>query len=364
MSGYDYDLFVIGAGSGGVRAARMAAQAGARVAIAEESRYGGTCVIRGCVPKKLMVYASSFAEHFEDARGFGWQVDSPRFDWDALKRARDKEVDRLEAIYLDNALKGNGVTTHRQRAAIADEHSVELMDGTRISAETLLIATGGRPQLLNCEGASLSIVSDEVFHLPEFPRRLLVIGAGYVAVEFACIFNGLGAQVTLANRSPMIVKTFDVDIRDTLQEEMAKKGIDFLLGTVPKAITDAGGGAKRVIFDNGETREADVVLMAAGRRPNLNGLGLETVGIEPNEMGAIPVDELSRTNVPSIYAVGDVTDRAALTPVAIREGAAFAETVFKNNPTKPDHDLIPTAVFTQPEIGTIGMTEDEARAGA
>ena len=361
MAEYDYDLFVIGAGSGGVRAARMSAQYSARVAIAEESRYGGTCVIRGCVPKKLMVYASSFREVFEDAEGFGWTVDNARFDWDKLKQARDAEVDRLEGIYLNNALEGNGVKTFRQRARITGPHSVELADGTAITAKTILIATGGRPQMLEIEGGELSVVSDDIFHLDTFPKRMVVIGAGYVAVEFACIFNGLGCEVTLANRSPMILKNFDADLRDTLQEEMEKKGVKFLLGTVPSAITDLGGHGKRVVFDNGETVEADVVFMAAGRRPNTNGLGLDALGIETGKGGEIPVDDYSQTAVPSIYAVGDVTDRAALTPVAIREGAAFAETVFNDTPTKPDHALIPTAIFTQPEIGTLGLSEEQAR---
>ncbi len=360
MAEFDYDLFVIGAGSGGVRAARMAAQSGARVAVAEESRYGGTCVIRGCVPKKLMVYASGFHEAFEDAEGFGWTVGSPSFDWKKLCAARDAEVDRLENIYLNNALEGNGVKAIRQRATLAGEQAVELADGTRLTAKTILIATGGRPSRIPIDGADLAIVSDDIFHLPTQPKTMIVMGGGYIAAEFACIFAGLGTKVTMINRSPTVLKAFDHDLQATLIEEMEKKGLDLRLGDGPTSIEDLGE-TKRVTLASGATLEADVVFMATGRSPNTEGLGLEALGIETGRAGEIKVDQYSQTSVPSIYAVGDVTDRAQLTPVAIREGAAFVETVFNNNPTSPDHELIPTAIFTQPEIGTVGLSENDAR---
>ena len=360
MAEFDYDLFVIGAGSGGVRAARLAAQSGARVAVAEESRYGGTCVIRGCVPKKLMVYASGFHEAFEDAAGFGWSVGSPSFDWKKLCAARDAEVDRLENIYLNNALEGNGVKAIRQRATLAGAQEIELADGSRLTAKTILVATGGRPSRLPIDGADLTIVSDDIFHLPTQPKTMIVMGGGYIAAEFACIFAGLGTKVMMVNRSPTILKAFDHDLQETLIEEMEKKGLDLRLGDGPASIEDLGA-AKRVTLKSGATLEADVVFMATGRHANTEGLGLEALGIETGKAGEIKVDQYSQTSVPSIYAVGDVTDRAQLTPVAIREGAAFIETVFNNNPTSPDHELIPTAIFTQPEIGTVGLSENEAR---
>ncbi|MCL4135628.1 UNVERIFIED_CONTAM: hypothetical protein GTU68_035604 [Idotea baltica] len=307
-----------------------------------------------------MVYASSFHEAFEDAAGFGWTVDKPTFNWAALCKARDAEVDRLENIYLNNALEGNGVTTYRQRAVLSGANEVTLADGTRLTAKTILIATGGRPSRLPIEGAELAIVSDDIFHLPEQPKTMVVLGGGYIAAEFACIFAGLGTQVTMVNRSPTILKAFDHDLQETLIEEMAKKGIAMRLGETPEAITEEGG-KKRVRLKSGDTLEADVVFMATGRRPNTDGLGLEVVDIATGQGGEIPVDDYSQTSVPSIYAVGDVTDRAQLTPVAIREGAAFIDTVFNDTPTKPDHMLIPTAIFTQPEIGTVGLSETEAR---
>jgi len=361
MVEFDYDLFVIGAGSGGVRAARMAAQTGARVAVAEESRYGGTCVIRGCVPKKLMVYASGFHEAFEDAAGFGWTVGTPTFDWATLCKARNAEVDRLEGIYLNNALEGNGVKTYRQRAILTAAQEVELLDGTRITAKTILIATGGRPSRLPIDGAEIAIVSDDIFDLPTQPKSLVVVGGGYIAAEFACIFAGLGTKVTMINRSPTILKAFDEDLQTTVIEEMQKKGIEMRLGDAPVSIADFGE-TKQVTLDSGATVEGETVFMATGRHPNTRGLGLEDLGIKTGKGGEIIVDQYSQTSVPSIYAVGDVTDRSQLTPVAIREGAAFVETVFNDNPTSPDHELIPTAIFTQPEIGTVGLSEADARS--
>ncbi len=360
MADFDFDLFVIGAGSGGVRSARMAAQTGARVAIAEESRYGGTCVIRGCVPKKLMVYASAFHEAFEDSAGYGWTVSTPEFDWSKLCAARNAEVDRLEGIYLSGALEGNGVKTYRQRAVLTGPNEVELSDGNRISAKTILIATGSRPTRLPIEGAGHAIISDDIFELSEQPESLVVIGGGYIAAEFACIFAGLGTKVTMVNRSPTILKAFDQDLQTIVIEEMQKKGIEMRLGDGPESIADAGG-TKKVTLKNGAVLEADTVFMATGRHPNIDGLGIEALGIETGRSGEIVVDRYSQTSVPSIYAVGDVTDRAQLTPVAIREGAAFVETVFNGTPTSPDHELIPTAIFTQPEIGTVGLSEQDAR---
>ncbi len=359
MSDYDVDLFVIGAGSGGVRAARMAAQYGAKVAIAEESRYGGTCVIRGCVPKKLMVYASSFAEHFEDARGFGWDVGEPTFDWGKLKANRDAEIDRLEGIYR-NLLNNSGVTMHDQRATVVDAHTVALADGTKITAKYTLIATGGRPNVLPFEGAEHVIVSDDIFLTEKQPERVVIVGGGYIALEFACIYNGLGTDVTVVNRSPTVLREFDGDVQRHLIEEMEKKGIKLHLGATPVSVAD-NGGTKTLTLSDGIAFEAETIFVATGRKPNIDGLGLENLGMKLTGKGAIAVDGYSQTSVPSIYAVGDVTDRAALTPVAIREGAAFVETVFNNNPMSADHDLIPTAIFTQPEIGTAGMGEEEAR---
>jgi len=360
MAEFDYDLFVIGAGSGGVRAARMAAQTGARVAVAEESRYGGTCVIRGCVPKKLMVYASGFHEAFEDAAGFGWSVGTPTFNWAKLCQARNAEVDRLENIYLNNALEGNGVKAIRQRAVLTGPQEVELMDGMRITAKTILIATGGRPSRLPIDGAEIAIVSDDIFDLPTQPKSLVVVGGGYIAAEFACIFAGLGTKVTMINRSPTILKAFDEDLQTTVIEEMEKKGIEMRLGDAPASIADLGD-TKQGTLKSGATVEGETVFMATGRHPNVRGLGLEELEIATGKGGEIIVDEYSQTSVPSIYAVGDVTDRSQLTPVAIREGAAFVETVFNDNPTSPDHALIPTAIFTQPEIGTVGLSEADAR---
>jgi len=361
MSDFDFDLFVIGAGSGGVRAARVSSQMGARVGIAEESRYGGTCVIRGCVPKKLMVYASSYAEHFEDAAGFGWEIGETRFDWAKLCAARDAELDRLEGIYLNNALKGNGVETFSQRAVLTGANSVRLADGTEKTAKHIMIAVGGRPTMLPVDGKEHAINSDDVFLLKEQPKRMVILGGGYIAAEFACIFNGLGTDVTLVNRSPTVLKAFDADLQTHIIEEMEKKGIRMLLGQTPERI-EAEGDQRRVTLSGGEVLEADTVFMAAGRSANTDGLGLETAGIETGRGGIIPVDGFSRTSAPSVFAVGDVTGRAELTPVAIREGAAVAETLFGTGPTKPDHELIATAIFTQPEIGTVGMTEAEARA--
>lgn len=361
MEEFDYDLFVIGAGSGGVRAARIASLHGARVAIAEEYRYGGTCVIRGCVPKKILVYASRFRDDFEDAPGFGWQVDDAKFDWSRLIANKDKEVDRLEAAYKAN-LERAGVETFGERAVFEDAHTVRLTStGRTITADKILVATGGTanrdPDL---EGIEHVITSNEAFRLDEMPKRIVIAGGGYIAVEFAGIFTGLGAETTLIYRGPRILRGFDEDLRDGLMQALPERGIRLITEQVFTKIEKTAGGLKGTISD-GESFEADQIMFAIGRSPNTNGLGLEKAGVEIGTFGKIKVDEHSRTSVPNIYAVGDVTDRIALTPVAIREGHAFADSVFGNNPRTVDHMLIPTAVFSTPEIGTCGITEGLAR---
>lgn len=357
---YDYDLFVIGGGSGGVRASRVASQTGAKVGLAEEFRYGGTCVIRGCVPKKLMVYASQFAEHFEDAAGFGWTVGDRSFDWATFMAAKDAEIDRLEGIYAKN-LKGAGVTLYDARAIVTGPHEVTLSSDEVITAKTILIATGGWPFIPDIPGKELAISSNEIFDLKSQPERVLVVGGGYIASEFAGILNGMGTQTTQFYRSEQILRGFDNEVRDFVADEMRKKGIDLRVNTDVASLEPVKGGIK-VSATDGTSFEVDQVLYATGRVPNTAGLGLQDVGVELGRKGEVKVDAYSATSVPSIYAVGDVTDRVALTPVAIREGMAFVETVFKDNPTSPDHDLIATAVFTQPEIGTVGLGEEEARA--
>lgn len=361
MDHFDVDLFVIGAGSGGVRAARIAAGYGAKVQIAEEYRVGGTCVIRGCVPKKLFVYASRFAHEFEDAAGFGWNVEGVSFDWPTLVANKDKEIARLEGAYRAN-LERSGVEIIAQRAVIEGPHAVRLADGTRLTARTILIATGARPNLgLDFPGRELGITSNEAFHLESFPRRIIVQGAGYIALEFASLFAGLGAQVTVVHRGDKLLRGFDEDIRARMIDEMKQNGIAFELGATIDGIFAFESG-KRVRLNDGRDLFADEVMLAIGRVPNTIGLGLDTVGVELNEAGAIAVDAASRTSVPSIYAVGDVTDRVNLTPVAIREGHAFADTVFGGKPWSVNYDIIPTAVFTEPEIGVVGLPEAEARA--
>lgn len=358
---FDVDLFVIGGGSGGVRAARIAATHGATVMLAEEYRMGGTCVIRGCVPKKLMVYASQFHEHFEDAAGFGWTVGPTRFDWPSFIAAKDREISRLEGIYGANLSKA-GVEIVPQRATVAGPNSIRLADGRTISARHILVATGGRPTTDEAlPGRELAITSNEVFHLPEQPKRIVIAGGGYIAVEFAGVFAGLGSEVTLVYRGEKILRGFDEDLRDHLMAEYAKKGIRLVMGEVFTSLARTAGGIE-VSFRNGHAPiEADQVLMAIGRKPNTSGLGLEAAGVELGPDGQVIVNEESRTSVPSIHAVGDVTDRANLTPVAIREGHAFADTVFGGKPWVADHAIIPTAVFSEPEIGTVGLSEEQAR---
>ena len=361
MSRYDYDLFVVGAGSGGVRAARMSAGYGARVAIAEEYRVGGTCVIRGCVPKKLFVHAAHFAEEFEDAAGFGWTVGETRFDWATLIANKDREIARLEAIYSRN-LRNSGVEIFASRAVLRDPHTVHLVsEGRDVTARYILIATGGRPALDDSvAGIENAITSNEAFHLETLPQRLAIVGGGYIAVEFAGIFNNLGVETKLVYRGPQILRGFDDEVREALQQQMSAKGIDIVTNRVFTRIDKCRDGIEGEL-DDGTLVKADHVLFATGRVPNTPGLDLQRIGVELGWNGHVIVDAFSRTTVANIFAVGDVTHRVNLTPVAIREGAAFAETVFNDNPTAVDHSLIPTAVFSQPEIGTIGLTELQAR---
>ncbi|NWH07226.1 MAG: glutathione-disulfide reductase [Alphaproteobacteria bacterium] len=358
---FDVDLFVIGAGSGGVRAGRMAATYGKRVMVAEEYRTGGTCVIRGCVPKKLLVYASRFSEEFEDARGFGWTVPDAQFDWQGLIAAKDKEIARLEAIYARN-LASAGAELVKDRAVLKDPHTVHLLKSDRyVTAETILIATGARAFVLEeVEGCELSITSNEAFHLAALPPEIIIVGAGYIAIEFAGIFNGLGSKVMLVHHGEELLRGFDRELRVRMREEMANRGIEVRLTTSLARIEDEAG-RRRVTFQDGTQALADVVMFAVGRRPNSLGLGLEHCGVELGERRAVKVDAYSQTTAPNIYAVGDVTNRVNLTPIAIREGAAFAETLYNQNPIAVDHTLIPTAVFGTPEIGTVGLSEEDAR---
>ncbi len=360
MAEFDFDLFVIGGGSGGVRAARVAAEAGAKVALAEEYRYGGTCVIRGCVPKKLMVYASGFSDAFEDAAGYGWTVGEPSFSWKAFIAAKNAEIARLEAAYHD-LLRRAGVQLFSVRATVADPHRVRLANDAEYRARHILIATGASPVMPDIPGAELAISSNEMFELETRPDRILILGGGYIACEFAGIMNGLGTHVTQLCRADQILRGFDDDLRTHLAEAMRARGVVLEIEREVRQIERSGARFK-VTADNGQTHLVDQVLFATGRDPNSAGLGLEALGVGIAANGAIKVDAWSQTAVPSIYAVGDVTDRAALTPVAIREGQAFAETVFGARPVRPDYGLIPTAVFTQPELATLGVTEAEAVA--
>ena len=356
---FDYDLFVIGGGSGGVRAARVAAQGGARVALAEESRYGGTCVIRGCVPKKLMVYASEFPEAIAEAQAFGWTVHTGGFDWGAFHAKLHAELDRLEGVYR-GILSSNGVTAYDQRARLEDPHTVVLADGTRHSARHILIAAGGHPVRPDLPGAADALVSDDIFHLERLPKSMLIVGGGYIACEFACILNGLGVDVTQFYRGAQVLRGFDDEARGLVSDEMIASGVDLHLGTNIADMTPVAGGY-RVTATNGTEAIFEQVMVATGRAPNTAGMGLEAAGVTLGRNGEVVVDRYSQSSVPSIYAIGDVTDRVNLTPVAIREGGAFVETVFNGNPTPVDHDLIPTAIFTQPELGTVGLGEEAAR---
>jgi glutathione reductase (NADPH) len=361
MSDFDVDLFVIGGGSGGVRAARIAAQHGARVMLAEEYRLGGTCVIRGCVPKKLLVYASRFHGEFEDAAGFGWTVPHATFDWPTLIANKDKEIGRLEVAY-GSLLEKSGVKVVKNRATLADAHTVKVAGGDRVRAAHVLISTGGAPSFGdNIPGIEHAISSNEAFHLPELPRRVVIQGGGYIAVEFAGIFAGLGAHVTLVYRGENILRGFDDDVRQHLRMDMEKHGIRVVTGRTISAIEQAGTHYS-VQLSSGYHIPADKVMFATGRAPHVAKLGLKEAGVEIAKNGGIAVDEYSRTTAQNIYAVGDVTNRINLTPVAIREGHAFADTVFGGKPTIVDHANVPTAVFSEPEVGAVGLTEAQARA--
>ena len=359
MSDYDFDFFVIGAGSGGVRASRMSAGYGARVAVAEASSLGGTCVNLGCVPKKLMVYASSFSAAATDAAGFGWTVPTRTFDWATLIANKDREIERLNGIYR-GLLEGSGVQIIKGRARLLDRNTIEV-NGERFTSERVLVATGGRPFIPPIPGAELGITSDQVFHLDKQPKKIAIMGGGYIAVEFAGIFNGLGTEVMLNYRGPVFLRGFDDDIRSTLADEMTKRGIDLRFNSLVERI-ECAGDRYAVTMNSGEVIEADELLCAIGRVPNTAGLGLEEIGVDLTDRGAIVVDDNLESSVSGIYAIGDCIDRVALTPVALAEGMAIAEALFNDNPTVVDYTNIPSAVFSQPNIGTVGLTEAEARA--
>jgi glutathione reductase (NADPH) len=361
MAGYDYDLFVIGGGSGGVRAARVAASLGKRVAIAEEYRFGGTCVIRGCVPKKLFVYASQFPEHFEDAAGYGWTVPQASFDWRTLIANKDREISRLEALY-QKGVENAGGEAFKSRAVLVDDHTVRIeREGRTVTAAHILIATGGRPNPhAALPGHEHCIFSNEVFQLNALPKAVVIAGGGYIAVEFANIFHGLGVETTLIYRGQEILGGFDMELRTMLRETMEQKGIRVLLHTIFDRIEKRADGRIDAHTSTGEVLRCDQVLLALGRIPNTEELGLEAAGVKTAATGEIEVDAFSRTNVPHIYAIGDATNRVQLTPVAIHEAMCFVETAFRDNPTAPDHDCVATAVFSQPEIGTVGLSEEDA----
>lgn len=363
MSDFDYDLFTIGAGSGGVRASRLAAQYGARVGVAEEYRVGGTCVIRGCVPKKFLVYASEFGHGFNDARGYGWSAENVSFDWSKLIANKDDEIDRLNGIYIRN-LKNAGAEIFQSRATLKDKHTIHLHDEDRdVTAEKILIATGGAPWVdASVPGHEYGVTSNEAFHLKKLPKHVVVAGGGYIAIEFACIFRGLGCEVCLVYRGEDILRYFDTDVSVQVHEEMKRQGIRVVTQAVFDKIEPLRGDMKRVTLSNGTELDADLIFWAVGRKPATGGLGLEDAGVELDKAGAIVVDENYRSSVENIFAVGDVTNRVNLTPVAIREGAAFAETQFNDNPTVMDYRFIPKAVFSQPPVGSVGYAEHEARA--
>ncbi len=360
MSEFDYDLFVIGAGSGGVRASRVAASHGARVAVAEEFRIGGTCVIRGCVPKKLLVYGSQFAEELDHAGSYGWTLGDRSFDWATLRDFVARDVDRLEKAYT-STLDSNKVEHFHERAVVTGPNSLRLASGREVTAKVILVATGAWPVMPEIDGSEHCITSNEVFHLPELPRRVLIQGAGYIAMEFAGVFNALGSQVMVVNRSDQILRGYDEALRDRLLQITMSRGIEYRFNSPIQKVEKQADGSFSVTTRGHDPVTVDVVLVATGRRPNTDGLGLESTGIELGENGQVPVDEYNRTSCPSIYAVGDVTDRVQLTPVAIREGHAFADGLFGGAPRTIDYDAIPNAVFSQPPLAGVGLTEAQAR---
>jgi glutathione reductase (NADPH) len=361
MAEFEYDLFVIGAGSGGVRASRIAAGHGAKVAVAEEYRVGGTCVIRGCVPKKMLVYGSMFAEELGHAGNYGWTVDGAKFDWAALRDFVNNDVDRLEGLY-GKTLENNAVEVFAERATITGPNSVKLAgSGREISAKVILVAVGARPAIPDFPGAEHCITSNEMFLLPEQPKRLMVVGGGYIAMEFAGIFNALGSEVVLVNRTDRILRSYDQQIVERMLHIAMGRGIQMRMHSLIRSIEKEDDGCLLVDLGDENKVRVDQVLIAIGRQPNTEGLGLDAAGVQLGSKGEIPVDEFSRTTCDSIYAVGDVTDRVQLTPVAIREGHAFADSVFGNNPRTVDYALIPSAVFSQPPLAGVGLTEEEAR---
>ena len=359
MASYDYDLFVIGAGSGGVRASRMSASYGAKVAVAEEQYLGGTCVNVGCIPKKLFAYGSHFSEDFEDAAAFGWNVGERTVHWPTLIDNKNKEIERLNGIYR-NILANNNVTLYEARATLIDAHTIKVGDQT-VTADKILVATGGRPQLWDTPGIEHAITSEEAFFLPELPKRVMIAGGGYIAVEFAGIFHGYGSKVTQLYRRDLFLRGFDIDVRRTLADEMQKKGIDIRWNTIIDRIDKIDGGLN-ITMSTGEAMEVDAVMYAIGRTPNSRGIGLEEIGVEMRENGAIIVDEKFQTSVDNIYALGDVTDRLQLTPVAIGEAMVLSANLFNGQDQRMDYADIPTAVFSNPNIGTVGLTEEDARA--
>jgi glutathione reductase (NADPH) len=359
MSKYDFDLFSIGAGSGGVACSRRAASYGAKVALAENSRVGGTCVMRGCVPKKLLVYGAQFADAFEDAAGFGWQVTPPRFDWPTLIANKNKELDRLETVYR-KLLKDSGCTLYEAHATLVDPHTVELSDGRRVTAETILVATGSHPVMPQIPGIEHVITSNEALELPQLPRHIIIVGGGYIALEFANIFSGLKAEVTMVVRGEEVLTGFDDDVRVDIAKEMRQRGVIIHTRTELARIDKIQHGFT-CHTKAGAELSGDLVMYATGRKPNVKGLGLHESGVKLHHDGRVIVDEWSKTSLPNIYAIGDVTDRLNLTPVAIAEGRAIAETLYNHNPMKISHENVATAVFSQPPIGTVGLSEREAR---
>ena len=360
MANFDYDLFTIGAGSGGVRASRVAAAHGAKVAVAEEHQVGGTCVIRGCVPKKMLVYGAHFAEDLEDAKSFGWDIGETKFDWIRLRDHVLKDVNRLSGLYTET-LENHDVEIFHERAEITGDHQITLASGKVVTAKYILIATGARPSLLEFPGSEHAITSNEAFHLDALPERVIIAGGGYIANEFAGIFNEFGSKVCIVNRSDVLLRSYDQSLSDRLLQISTVKGIEFKFNTTFESIEKQDDGKLLVKFDGCDDQTVDLVMFATGRSPNVEGLGLGNVGVETGKKGEIIVDDHSRTNVDYIYAVGDVTDRVQLTPVAIREGQAFADTVFNNDPKTVDYGCIPSAVFSHPPIAAVGMTEGEAR---
>ena len=359
MAEYDFDLFIIGAGSGGVRAARLASKLGKKVAIAEEYRFGGTCVIRGCVPKKLMVFASSYSKIFKEGKGYGWDQKNASFSWNKFSKSMNFEIDRLEEIYRDLLISSN-VKVFRQKAKLYSSNSVILNDKTKITAKYILIATGGDPQKLEIEGGNLSISSNDIFNLPSLPKKIIIIGGGYIACEFASIFNGFGVEVTLIYRGDRILRGFDDDIRENIEVSLIRKGIKISNNCYPTLIRL--NNKKLELFTNNNSHlKTDIILSAIGRKPKIMNLGLDNVSLDLTKNGAIKVNEFQQTSTKSIYAIGDVTDRLNLTPVAIRDAKALISTLFENKKQSPDHELVPTAIFTKPEVGTVGLTEKEAR---